>query len=133
MAVVEASPKRTRVRKPADDDNFIVCTNHFLHPEMLDMEDQKERSRSNWDSVPRYATIYGILEKEDGQIDMETTQQILSNHTGYVCSHQQKIQLGTIWSIIATLRKPQIFRAEGHPCRAKYRLDDRLNRTLRIQ
>lgn len=125
MVVAETSPARTRVRRPVDDDNFIVCTNHFLHPDMLEMEDQKEIVP---DSIPRYTAIYGMLEKENGKIDVKTAQKILSNHTGYVCSHQKEIQLGTIWSVIATLKKPQIFRAEGHPCRAKYRLDLRLNK-----
>ena len=132
MVVVEASPKLTRVCRPVDDDSFIVCTNHFLHPEMSEMEDQKERSRSNWDSVPRYTTIYNMLQKKDGEISVETAQEILSDHDGYVCSHQKKIQLGTIWSLIATLRQPNIFRAEGHPCKSKYKLDNRLNKALRM-
>jgi predicted choloylglycine hydrolase len=127
MAVVEASPDRVRVRRPEEGDNFIVCTNHFLHPEMLEMENQKERC---WDSMPRYATIYNALKQQDGKIDVKTAQKILSNHSGYVCSHQQKIKLGTIWSIIATLKQFQMFRAEGHPCKAKFRQDLRLNKAL---
>lgn len=132
MAVIEASPDKVRARNPEEGDSFIVCTNHFLHPEMLEMEDQKERSGLNWDSVPRYTTIYDALKQHDGKIDVKTAQKILSNHSGYVCSHQKKIQLGTIWSIVATLKKPQIFRAEGHPCRAKYKPDLRLNKAIRI-
>lgn len=49
MAVVEASPEKVSVRRPEGGDDFIVCTNHFVHPEMLEMENQKERC---WDSVP---------------------------------------------------------------------------------
>jgi predicted choloylglycine hydrolase len=130
MAVVEASPDRVRVRKPEKSNHFIVCTNHFLHPEMLKMENRKERC---WDSVPRYTTIYNALKQKDGKIDANTAQKILSNHEGHVCSHQRKIKLGTIWSISATLRKLQILRAEGHPCRAKYNIDDRLNKALKMR
>lgn len=36
IAVVEASPTRVRVRRPKDGDSFLVCTNHFLHSEMLE-------------------------------------------------------------------------------------------------
>ena len=39
MAVVEASPDTARVHRPEGSDPFIVCTNHFVHPEMLEMED----------------------------------------------------------------------------------------------
>jgi predicted choloylglycine hydrolase len=128
MAVVEASPEKVRVRRPENDDNFLVCTNHFVHSEMQDMEDQKARSGSNWDTLPRYATIYSALKQHSGRVDLEIAQTILSNHGGYVCSHQEKIKLGTIWSVIATLKGPQIYRAEGHPCKSTFRQDLRLNK-----
>lgn len=130
MAVVEASPEKLRVRRPEEGNNFIVCTNHFMHPEMLEMENQEERC---WDSVPRYTTIYNALEQHDGKIDAKAAQKVLSNHSGYVCSHQKNIKLGTIWSVIATLKNLQIFRVEGHPCRAKYRLDRRLTKALKMR
>jgi predicted choloylglycine hydrolase len=130
MAVVEASPERVRVRKPKEEDNLIVCTNHFLHPEMQEMEDLSERNRSNWDSIPRYTTILESIKQRKGKIDLKSAQRILANHSGYVCSHQEKIKLGTIWSITATLKELKIFRAEGHPCKTKYKQDPRLNRAL---
>jgi len=128
MAAVEASPEKVRVRRPQNHENFIVCTNHFVHLEMQDMEDQKARSTTEWDSLPRYNTITNLLEER--KVNLRLAEKILSDHTGYVCSHQQKIKLGTIWSIIATLNEPQIFRAEGHPCRTKYKQDPRLNRAV---
>ncbi len=127
IAVVEVSPEKVRVRSPEDGSRFLVSTNHFLHPEMLDIENRKERC---WDSVSRYTTIYNTLKQHNGKIDVKTAQKILSNHSGYVCSHQKNIKLGTLWSVIAILKKLQIFRAEGHPCRAEYRLDKRLNKAL---
>lgn len=127
MAVVEASAERVRVRRP--DDHFIVCTNHFVHPEMQEMEDLKEREGGNWDSIPRYKTIHEAL--KGGRITVEDAQRILKTHTGYVCSHQEKIKLGTIWSLVLTLQKPEIFRAEGHPCRAKFAKDSRLEKALK--
>jgi hypothetical protein len=47
-----------------------------------------------------------------------------------VCSHQKNIHLGTLWSVIATLKNLRIFRAEGHPCRARYKEDNRLDKAL---
>jgi len=131
LAVVEASPNKTRVRRPEDGDSFMVCTNHFVHAEMQDMEDIDERARCNWDSLLRYATIYEAIKRQNGEIDVGTAQKILSNHSGYVCSHQNKIKLGTIWSVAARLKEPRIFRAEGHPCRTKYKQDLRLNKAIR--
>jgi hypothetical protein len=97
---------------------------------MQDVEDQKERSASNWDTIPRYTTIRNALKHQKGKINIENAKEILANHSGYVCSHQEKIKLGTIWSIIVTLKQPQVFRAEGHPCRTKYRQDLRLNKAI---
>lgn len=130
LAVVEASPDRTRVRRPEKGESFIVCTNHFVLPEMQEMENLEDRAKCNWDTLPRYETISGMLRERKGKIDVRYAQKILSNHSGYVCSHQKKIKLSTLWSIIATLEEPQMFRAEGTPCRAKYNQDIRLNRAL---
>jgi predicted choloylglycine hydrolase len=126
MAVVEACAEKVRVRRP--EDGFIVCTNHFVHDEMVDMEDQQERPS---DSVLRYTTIYGALEENVERIDIKTAQRILSDHTGGVCSHKDEIRLGTLWSLIANLKQLRILLAEGHPCRAKYREDTRLNKALK--
>ena len=126
VAVVEACAEKVRIRRTKDD--FIVCTNHFVHDEMVDMEDQKERPS---DSVLRYTTIDKALEENVGKIDIETAQRILSDHTGGVCSHKDDIQLGTLWSLIAGLKQLRIFLAEGHPCRAKYREDTRLSKALK--
>lgn len=127
MAVVEVSPDRIRIRRPEGDDDFIVCTNHFVHPEMAKMEDVKARC---WDSMPRYTTIYNALKQNKGKINVEAAKKVLSNHSGYVCSHQEKIKLGTLWSIAITLKEPQVFRAEGHPCRTKFRQDLRLDKAI---
>jgi len=130
MAVVEASPDKVMVRRPEESNHFIVCTNQFMLPEMTKMENQKERPP---DSPHRYKAIYEAIRQRSGKIDVKTAQQILSDHTGYVCSHVESVQLGTLWSLIATLKKPQIFMAEGHPCRTKYKEDTRLNKAIRMK
>ncbi len=131
MAVVEASPDRTRVRKPEKDESFVFCTNHFVHPEMQEMENLEGRKASNWDTLPRYATMQNALKEHNGKTTVKHAQEILSNHTGYVCSHQEKIKLGTLWSIVATLKEPKILRAEGQPCRTRYKQDLRLNKAIK--
>lgn len=63
-------------------------------------------------------------------MNLKAAQRIMSDHTGYVCSHQNKIKLGTLWSITASLRDLDVFRAEGNPCRTKYKEDQRLKRVV---
>jgi predicted choloylglycine hydrolase len=126
IAVVKACTEKVRIRRP--EDGFIVCANHFVHDEMVPIEDHRERPS---DSVLRYATLYKALEENVGKMDIKTAQRILSDHIGGVCSHKDDIQLGTLWSLIADLKQLRIFLAEGHPCRAKYREDTRLNKALK--
>jgi predicted choloylglycine hydrolase len=130
MAVVEASPEKVMVRTPEEGERFIVCTNHYVLPEMLKIENLKERPP---DSVLRYTTIYGALQQHGGKIDAKTAQEILADHGGYVCSHIDSIKLGTIWSVVASLKQRQILRAEGHPCKIEYKKDYRLTRALKAR
>jgi len=130
IAVVEASPERVRVRGPNDGDDFIVCTNHFVHPEMLEMENREKRC---WDSEVRYRAIYSMLKSRQGCIGVAEAQAILSDHSGYVCFHDKQNGLGTLWSVVATLKQQRVFRAEGHPCRNAYKEDPRLNRAIEMR
>jgi hypothetical protein len=126
MAVAEVSPDKVMIRRPEDNDNFIVCTNHFVLPEMQLYEDLERRKIENWDTIPRYNAISEGLRRAGRKMNMAAAQQIMSDHTGYVCSHQSKIKLGTLWSITAGLKNLDVFRAEGNPCRTKYKEDRRL-------
>jgi predicted choloylglycine hydrolase len=123
MGVVEASPGKVRVRGPEVDHRYIVATNHFIHPEMLDMEDKAQRDQT---STSRYSAISEALGRQHGRIDAEAAQSILSSHEGFVCSHMDNIELGTLWSLTATLRQPRLYRAEGNPCKTEYEIDERL-------
>jgi predicted choloylglycine hydrolase len=128
MAVAESSPEEIMIRKPEHDENFIVCTNHFILPEMQQYEDLGRRKTDNWDTIPRYSTISEDLRKTGSKANVEAGQLIMSDHKGYVCSHQNK--MGTLWSVVADLKNLKIFRAEGNPCRTKYRKDQRLERAV---
>jgi len=126
MAVAEVSPDKAVIREQEDDDDFIVCTNHFVLPEMQQYEDLERRKAENWDTIPRYIAISEGIRKAGRKMNVEAAQRIMSDHTGYVCSHQNRIKLGTLWSITAGLKNLDVFRAEGNPCRTKYKEDPRL-------
>ena len=127
LAVVEASPAGSRVRRPEADETFIVATNHFVHPEMRPFEDTAKRDP---DSEMRYKTILGSLREVGGHVTEGIAKRILSNHDGRVCSHLDYIKLGTLWSQIVDLNRPTVLRAEGQPCKTKYRPDKRLQSSI---
>ncbi len=124
IAVVEASPDKVRVRRPEPGHQYMVATNHFVHPEMVEVENKTKRDP---DSTMRYDTIEKALELGKGKVDTRVARKVLSAHEGSVCSHLEEIQLGTLWSLTATLKHPQLYRAEGQPCKTKYQLDKRLS------
>jgi len=130
IAVVEAAPGRVRIREPEEGNRFIVCTNHFLHPEMFEMENREKRC---WDSEVRYRAIYEALESRKGVINAEEAQAIFSDHSGHVCFHDKQVPLGTLWSVIAVPTQLKVYRAEGHPCRNRYREDLRLGRAIELR
>jgi predicted choloylglycine hydrolase len=133
MAVAEVSPDKVVIRKPKNDEKFIVCTNHFVLPEMQQYEDSERRNGKNWDTIPRYNAIYEGARNAGRKMNLEMAQKIMSDHTGYVCSHQSNINLGTLWSITASLKNLDVFRAEGNPCQTKYREDQRLRKAVQKQ
>jgi hypothetical protein len=93
---------------------------------MQQYEDLERRKAENWDTIPRYIAISEGIRKAGRKMNVEAAQRIMSDHTGYVCSHQNRIKLGTLWSITAGLKNLDVFRAEGNPCRTKYKEDPRL-------
>jgi predicted choloylglycine hydrolase len=118
MAVVETSPMRTEVRWSEED--FLVSTNHFNHPEMV-----KIKMYEPPDSRIRYNTVVDRLRSRT-RLDYGFIKSILSDHKGLVCSHRDDIGLGTLWSTVTHLNTLRLWRAEGHPCVDPYIEDERL-------
>jgi predicted choloylglycine hydrolase len=128
MAVVEACPARAQVRHSENGEKFIVATNHFVHSEMKQFEDVAKRDP---DSEIRYSTILRNLREVRGRVTGSIAKRILSGHEGRVCSHLDYVKLGTLWSQIVDLQKFTVLRAEGQPCKTKYRTDKRLQDTVK--
>jgi len=127
MAVIEASPKRTLVRSSGEE-RFIVSINHFVSPEMFDISLYELP-----DSRTRFDTIVSMLKDCTGKLNENLLKSILSNHKGLICSHREDVKLGTLWSVVVNLNKLRILRAEGHPCKTKYKIDTRLNKVLKTR
>lgn len=125
MAVVEASPRKIRVRRP--EEGAIVATNHFVHYEMKEEEDVNNRPPT---SLQRYQRIKSLLKEAKGKLDFNLARCILSDHEGLVCSHRDEIKLGTIWSFICSPTENTVLMATGHPCKKRYKEDERLKRAI---
>ncbi|WP_128895851.1 C45 family autoproteolytic acyltransferase/hydolase [Longirhabdus pacifica] len=121
MAVMEVSPDGYQVRKPKG--HYIHCTNH--HVNMISPEGW------NWSkSEERYATLDSRLKEEAGHMDVDIAQSIMSGTKGHVCLNLKQQKFGTLYSVVTNLNALQLFRAEGQPNKAKYILDERLNKSI---
>ncbi len=129
MAVVEASSQGVRVREKPKK-GFLVATNHFLHPEMKDAENVRKRPPT---SATRYKRITELINLNNGEVNSKLAKKILSDHKGHVCSHAEAIKLGTLWSLIALPHDRKALIAEGHPCKAHYKEDERLKEMLKTR
>jgi len=94
MVVIEASSRKIKVRKP--EQGFIVAANHFVHREMRDVENVKERPST---SVKRYKRIIDIINANKGRVDIKLARRILSDHEGSICSHVKQMKFGTLYLI----------------------------------
>jgi len=126
MAVVEASPQKVRLRRRPEQ-GFLIATNHFIHPEMMDVENVKERPPT---SVKRYKCIMEIISHNGGKVTIKLAKRILADHEGSVCSHATAINFGTLWSMIASPRDRRVLIAPGNPCKTYYKEDKRLRQVL---
>lgn len=123
MSVVEKTPHNMVVRRPAENEHFIVCTNHFVSKEMASLQ---QDIASDWSkSQKRYTYIEEQLRKNP-QPNLENAQDILSNSKEHVCLNLKKYNFGTLYSVVYELNGLRIHRTEGQPNRCKYREDKRL-------
>ncbi|PFZ02486.1 choloylglycine hydrolase [Bacillus pseudomycoides] len=123
IAVVEKAPHNMFVRRPREDENFIVCTNHFVSKEMKALQQNIDNDWSK--SQDRYTYIEKQLRK-NSQLNRESAQDILSNSKGHVCLNLKKYNFGTLYSVVYELNSLRIHRTEGQPNRCKYKEDKRL-------
>lgn len=123
MAVVEKAPHNMFVRRPREDENFIICTNHFVSKEMIGLQ---QNVNNDWSkSQNRYIYMEEQLRK-NAQLNRESVQGILSNSKEHVCLNLKKYNFGTLYSVVYELNSLRIHRAEGQPNRCKYKKDRRL-------
>lgn len=118
MAVVEMCSERVRVRYP--DDNYMISTNHFSHPDMLVYDN---RPIDNWFMTRDRLTSMDLALKNLETPSLNHIKAILS---GDLCRYDWKLKFDTLWSFCAELSTLDIELAQGNPSRAKFNKEKRL-------
>ncbi|MDM5155537.1 C45 family autoproteolytic acyltransferase/hydrolase [Bacillus sp. DX1.1] len=123
MAVVEKAPQNMVVRRPKENEHFIVCANHFVSEEMIALQ---QNMNNDWSKSQNRYTYMEEQLRRNPYLNQEIAQRILSNSKEYVCLNLKKYNFGTLYSVIYELNDLRINRAEGQPNRCKYKEDKRL-------
>ncbi|SFR98175.1 C45 family autoproteolytic acyltransferase/hydolase [Anaeromicropila populeti] len=124
MRVVECSCNKMNIRKPAEEEYFVVATNEF---KSNDMQGENGNPEENWYySNNRYETVSQALKNKPVVAPVDYACDILSGKTGFVCQYEKKLKFDTIWSVVYELNTNKILCAEGNPKRKKFASDDRL-------
>lgn len=131
MFVAEAHPEKVRVREPVN--GVLVCTNHPLHPDMLDLSDSSilDNSRRRMQFLDAGAlwaaglrTAVEGTEAAGGFLDVaaeeliQPLESLMRDHTVPVCGHTDG--LATFWSALCIPGQQQLAYSLGAPCRNKY-------------
>ena len=106
---------------------IITHSNHFLS--FQDGQDFTDIMKSAIpDTVDRLCQARQFLESHTGNIDVQSLQELLRDHSGLpnaICRHvdnqcDELKQMETLCSIIMNLENKTIFLTEGQPCQSEY-------------
>ncbi|TKJ22049.1 MAG: hypothetical protein CEE43_07485 [Promethearchaeota archaeon Loki_b32] len=128
--VIETTSTRHAIRKP--EDGILAHTNHYQTEELKDanLPEYVRFKMDDMDISPiespirRYQREIELLEKNKGQITMNTIKSILSDHENRepddftVCTHGPSA--GTLGSIIVLPTKREFWVTDNHPCSSEY-------------
>jgi isopenicillin-N N-acyltransferase-like protein len=128
--VIETTSTRYSIRRPKD--GILAHTNHYQTAELKDanLPDYVRFKMDDMDINPiespirRYQREMKLLTKYNGQINIQTFKNILSDHDNRepddftVCTHGPAA--GTLGSIIVLPTKNEFWVTDNHPCSSEY-------------
>lgn len=116
MRDFETTPERIAAIQEAGD--YIVHSNHFLCPEMLEFETETDKGNS----ICRLERFTELIETNKGRINVEMIKSFLRDHKNgknSICMHpdpDKEVSYHTFTSIINRLADRRMEVAKGNPC-----------------
>ncbi len=125
MKIVECSPYEKRIREAIkiNDLEFICTVNSFTSDSMKKYECLEE---DTYKSDERYKNVIKAFENYKNEDIIKYIENILKGTYGFMCQYEESLNFTTVWSSIFDLQTLQIYRAEGHPQKKKFIVDNRL-------
>lgn len=108
------------------ENGLLAHTNHFITPRLYHINDASRLMVH--DTFVRLGRTRFLMNKYNGNIDVDVIKTILTDHVDYpdsICSHNDpKDDIGhrccTVFSIIMDLTEGKILVAKGQPCSSQY-------------
>lgn len=118
--LAELSPDKTALHYSTKPTSFLLATNMFNTPEMVECNRLPE---DTWLAEERYATMQSYLEEHAAKIDRQKSQQLLSGDFGFMCAYDRQTGKDTVWSCVYDLISSQVYRAAGNPAKHPFKED----------
>lgn len=122
IAQVECDCTCVEVLTPTKGRPFVWETNVFQGPSLAG---RNVPGVDTWQSEERSRTLERFLSSHPEGLTVAKAQGLLSGQRGFLCQYSPSTGKDTLWSTVYDLSNRQIFRAEGNPAQAPYKLDSR--------
>ncbi|EOH94330.1 C45 family autoproteolytic acyltransferase/hydolase [Enterococcus pallens] len=119
--LAEISPDKTTIQHLTESTSFLIATNMFNTPEMVDYN---RLPKDTWQAEERYETMGAYLQKHAATIDSKESQQLLAGEFGFMCDYDRSTGRDTVWSCVYNLTTSQVYRAAGNPAKNAFREDN---------
>lgn len=99
------------------EDGWLVHTNHYTHPRMM----QYEADTQNAGSVSRYERAFALMENRTQPVSLELFKRFLSDHESTpaaLCRHAERVK--TVFSCLIDLTAGTVDAVLGSPCQSEF-------------
>ncbi len=111
--LVELSPDKTTVKYLSQATDYLMATNMFHTPEMLELNRLPE---DTWHAEERYTTLQNFLSEGAAEVNVAVAQKLLSQ----VSDYDRNLGRDTVWSCVYDLGSSDVYRAAGNPARNEF-------------
>lgn len=127
ICVIECTPQKKYRRESIaiNKDLRVICTvNNFVSDDMKKYEWDED---DIYNTYERYNNVIEAFKNYKKENMVDYIIDILKGNKGFMCQYDKSLNFETIWSSVFDITTLSILRAEGHPRKTKYIVDNRLN------
>jgi len=108
--IIEMGMTKSCLRKPEED--VLVASNALLTSIARELKPPEPTALARYDFARKY------LYENKGKVDDKLMRQLLSDHSGLICAHNE---INTLRSVVAKTSERKMFITDGNPCTTRFK------------